>query len=349
MKDVKVVQIGCGNMSLYTMRYIIEKGAKLVGAFDSNQDLVGKNVSDLIENKDIDVKINNINEAETILKEIKPDICIIATMSLLSDVKDSLLLCARLGINAITICEEAFYPFQSNPNLSKEIDELCKKNDCTITGTGYQDVFWGNLIYTLGGATHKIKKIKGSSSYNVEDYGLALAKAHGAGMNLEEFEKEVASADNISLEERNNLIEKGEFTPSYMWNAVGWIADRFGFKITSINQKCVPITYNEDINSTTLNMTIKSGDATGMSAVVTAETEEGVIIEAECIGKVYAPGEVDKNDWTIEGEPKTRVVISEPQTVELTCATAINRIPDVLSSKPGFIPTSRMGEIKYIK
>ena len=94
-------------------------------------------------------------------------------------------------------------------------------------------------------------------------------------------------------------------------------------------------------------MDIKAGRATGMSAVVTAQTKEGVEIEAECIGKVYAPEDVDTNDWTIYGEPDTRVVITEPKTVELTCASVINRIPDLINSVSGFVPTSRMGELKY--
>ena len=38
-----------------------------------------------------------------------------------------------------------------------------------------------------------------------------------------------------------------------------------------------------------------------------------------------------------------------PSTVELTCATIVNRIPDVIASEPGFIPTSRMGELKSLK
>ena len=43
------------------------------------------------------------------------------------------------------------------------------------------------------------------------------------------------------------------------------------------------------------------------------------------------------------------MVIERPQTVELTCATIINRIPDVLRSDAGFIPTSQMGELDYLK
>ena len=134
-----------------------------------------------------------------------------------------------------------------------------------------------------------------------------------------------------------------------MWNVVPWIADKMHLHLTDMNQKCVPLTHNEDIESSTLKMTVKAGNATGMSAVVTGMTQEGIVIEAECIGKVYAPGEVDKNDWTVEGEPTTRFVVSEPDTVRLTCATIVNRIPDVIAAESGFIPTSRMGELKSLR
>ena len=129
------------------------------------------------------------------------------------DVENALLLCAELGINAITTCEEAFYPENSNPSVTNKIDELAKKNNCTITGSGYQDIYWGQLISSIAGSTQKITKIKGSSSYNVEEYGIALAKAHGAGLTLEDFDKEVASVDRISDEERQKIIESGEYLP----------------------------------------------------------------------------------------------------------------------------------------
>ena len=132
-----------------------------------------------------------------------------------------------------------------------------------------------------------------------------------------------------------------------MWNAVGWIADKMSLNITSINQKCVPLVDEEELVSNTLNMTIPKGNVTGMSAVVTAQTKEGIILEAECIGKVYNKNEFDKNEWTIFGEPDTTVVVNKPKTVELTCADIVNRIPDVINSKAGFIPTSQMPQMKY--
>ena len=59
--------------------------------------------------------------------------------------------------------------------------------------------------------------------------------------------------------------------------------------------------------------------------------------------------EFDKNEWTIYGDCDTTLVINKPNTVELTCASIVNRIPDVINAPAGFVPTSRMGELKYIK
>lgn len=347
MEKLRIVQIGCGKMSKYTMRYVYEKGAEIVGAFDINEKLIGKDISEIIECDPKNIKVENINLLAERLKEIKPDAAIVTTMSLIKDVHDVLRTCVKNGINTITTCEEAFFASNSNPKIFRELDVLAKANNCTITGCGYQDIFWGNLISVIAGSTHKITKIKGSSSYNVEDYGIALANAHGAGLSLEEFEKNIASIDKITEEERTKLIDEGKFLPSYMWNVAGWLADKLGLEITNIKQECIPTTHETDLHSDTLGMDIKAGNVTGMSAVVTADTKEGITIEAECIGKVYDKDEFDVNKWSIIGEATTSVTIERPQTVELTCADIVNRIPDLINAKPGFVETSKMPEPRY--
>ena len=346
-RKIRVVQYGTGKMSIYTMRYVYEKGAEIVGAIDVNPAVIGKDIGEIMGCENKGVKVVSVEDAEHMLKEVKPDIAIVTTMSLIRDVEDALMLCAKLGINAITTCEEAFYPANSNPNVTSQLDETAKSTNCTITGSGYQDIYWGQLISSIAGSTHKITKIKGSSSYNVEDYGIALAKAHGAGLTLEEFDKQVASLDRITDEERQAVIDKGEYLPSYMWNVNGWLCAKLGLTVKSQTQKTVPQTYKEDIDSLTLGMTVKAGTATGMSAVVTTETEEGITLETQCIGKVYSKEDFDKNEWTIEGEPNTTLVINRPSTVELTCASVVNRIPDVMNARAGYVPTEEMGELNY--
>ena len=345
--SLRVVQYGCGKMSKYTMRYVYEKGGEIVGALDINPAVIGKDIGTIMECEDKGVVVTDVAKARELLAELRPDACIVTTMSLLGDLEEALTICAELGINAITTCEEAFFSWNSNPTLTKKLDELAKQNNCTITGSGYQDIFWGQLISSICGATQSIKRIVGESWYNVEDYGIALAKAHGAGYTLAEFDEKIASIDRMTDEERHKLIESGEYAPSYMWNVNGWLCDKLGLTPTHQSQECVPETYHEDIESSTLGMTVKAGDATGMSAVVTTETEEGITLVTKCVGKVYAPDEFDINEWTVEGEPNTTITVQRPATVELTCATVVNRLPDLVAAKPGFVPTAEFGELNF--
>ena len=113
-RKVKVVQFGTGKMAVYTMRYVFEKGAEIVGAIDVNPAVIGKDIGEIIGGENKGVTVTALENAEEMLQQVKPDIAIVTTMSLIADVRDALMLCAKLGINAITTCEEAFYPENSN-------------------------------------------------------------------------------------------------------------------------------------------------------------------------------------------------------------------------------------------
>lgn len=344
---IKVLQIGCGKMSKYSMRYVYEKGAEIVGAFDISEHVIGKDIGTLMETEEKGVKVQNLADLAEFLKENRADIAIVTTRSLIEELRDVVLTLVNGKVNVVTTCEEAFFAENSNKLVFYEIDRAAKENGVTVTGGGYQDIFWGNLISTLAGSIHNITKIKGSSSYNVEDYGIALAEVHGAGLTLAEFDEKIAKPSELLNEEIKKQVAEGTFAPSYMWNVVGWLADKLGYHITEMSQKCVPQTNVKDIHSTTLGMDVKAGDATGMSAVVTAKTAEGVEIEAECIGKVYDETEFDKNVWSVIGEPDTTVSVERPDTVRLTCADIVNRIPDIINAEPGFVPTSQMSDPRF--
>ena len=348
MEKFKIVQIGCGKMSKYIMRYVYEKGGVIVGAVDKNKDLIGKDIGFVMEKEDKNVFINDAKDLDKILKETHPDVAIITTMSFLNDIEESIRTCVKNGVNVLTTCEEAFYPENSNPNLYQELDSLAKAFNVTITGCGYQDIFWCNMISSICASTSKITKIKGISSYNVEDYGIALAKAHGAGLTDSEFEKEIGNMNHMDKKTLQNLIDNRAFFPSYMWNVMGALCDKLHLHITDISQELVPVLTDEELTSSTLNMTLKKGDVRGMNACVKASTKENILLEIMCIGKVYTAEEKDINDWTIFGEPTTRTVNEEPNTVMLTCADVVNRIPDVYHMSSGFVPISKYPEPHFL-
>ena len=63
--------------------------------------------------------------------------------------------------------------------------------------------------------------------------------------------------------------------------------------------------------------------------------------------KVYSKDDFDKNEWSILGEPDTTIVVARPATVELTCGSIVNRIPDVINAAPGYLPTEQIGELNF--
>ena len=347
MKTLKAAICGCGKMGRIIIKYLEKSGVDISAVFDHN-DKVGLDVGEHYGMPKMDITIRDINTLVTFLSENKVDICIVATKSLLKDVYDIFYTCAYSGVNVISICEEAFYPQNSAPELAKHLDRIAKENNCTICGSGYQDVAWGYLITTIAGSLFDIDKITGRSSYNIEDYGMALAQAHGAGLSIEQFEKELSSC--ISEKEQNLLIENGEFKPSYRWNTNGWLASKFGLTVTSQKQYNKPIIADFDLHSSTLGFTVKKSDVIGMSSVVNTKTKEGIEIEFECIGKIYSPDEKDEYHISIydkNGNELISITIPEPQTVERTCATIVNRIPDVINAPAGYITTDKLGSPEY--
>ena len=68
---MKVVQYGTGKMSVYTMRYVYEKGGEIVGAIDVNPAVIGKDIGEIMGEGKKGVVVTAVDKAEEMLKQAK--------------------------------------------------------------------------------------------------------------------------------------------------------------------------------------------------------------------------------------------------------------------------------------
>lgn len=337
-RPIKIAHFGVGRMGRMITQYELDKQGSIVAAFDTNPELIGQDLGVVLGGAPIDVSISDMEDAAKVLADVKPDICTISTKGTLAEMQELMELCCRAGANVVTIGECAAWPWTTEPELAQKLDELAKACGVTISASGYPDVFWQNLVLMLAGAQEKITRIHGTVTYNVEQYGPHFIIGHGVGLSQKEFDEK--------FQEEN--APDGYGANCMPGDPNGWLCNALGLTVTEQVMRNVPRLSEKAVWCESYGRDIQPGEVLGTANVVTTRTKEGITVEMEVCGKIYAPGETDALTWEFEGVPGLKVVMEEPNTPVFTAASPVNRIPQVINARSGYVTTNELPIAPYL-
>ncbi|WP_210435165.1 hypothetical protein [Saccharopolyspora sp. ASAGF58] len=328
---IKAVVYGVGAMNSIATRLLLDKGVEIVGAISRSESKVGNDLGEVTGiGRSLDVVISN--DPHEVFERTRPDVAVIAVNSYMTDAVEQLRACAEHGVNAVTLSEEALYPWQTSPEITRELDEIAKRTGATLTGTGHQDTYWVNIVALMMGTAHRIDSVTGHASWNVDDYGPEVAGDQQVGKTVEEFDEWLASAER---------------PPTFGRNVLDALVADTGLTVKSVTTNTRPDIAETSMFSQALQREILPGQVIGFTDIDEIVTTEGPVFNFEMSGRVYGAGDGDINEWEIKGEPDLVLSNGTVPTQVTTCTQLVNRVPDVIAAPAGFVTVEKLPRLRY--
>lgn len=321
-EQIKVVCYGLGVIGKRIIEQLLTKKAfKIVGAIDINEEIVGKDLGEIMDlGEKLGVLISN--EPSKIFLEKNPQIVIHTTQSYIKQVFAQLEEIVKNGIHIVSTCEELSNPYLSSPELSERLDKLAKENNVTILGTGINPGFLMDYLpLVLTGPCRKVDKIDVIRQMNASNRRLPFQKKIGSGMSAEEF---------------NQKMDNGIITGHVgLEQSLGMIASGLGWKLDEIEiEKSDPLISEEGVSSDFIK--VEPGKVCGLTQKARGLIRGEVKITMDFRAYLGAPEEFDS--ITITGTPSFTQKISPCVHGDIgTVSMVINSIPRILKAPAGLI------------
>ncbi|MDQ2080644.1 hypothetical protein RA307_10660 [Xanthobacteraceae bacterium Astr-EGSB] len=314
---IKVVQMGLGPIGNKATQYLLGRGnLKIVGAIDSDPAKAGKDVAALAGLDPIGVTV--ASDTDRVLKGKKVDVVVLTTTSTMTGIMSQLTSLLPYGVNIVSSCEELSYPWVTQPEMSKQIDELAKKYGVSVLSNGVNPGFLMDFLpLTMTGVCRTVRKITVERIQDATFRRIPFQKKIGAGCTQAEFQAKVKDRTlrHVGLTESLHMISA----------RLGWKLDRTEDVISPILAKH-PVKMGQD--------TIKEGQAVGVQQI-----GRGMIGDKEVITLFFraAIGEPESRDRIIiDGDPEIDTCIKGGVNGDVaTCAVLVNSIPTIVNARPG--------------
>jgi 4-hydroxy-tetrahydrodipicolinate reductase len=321
---INTVHVGIGPIGQKMVKYAVERGCfNIVGAVDPDPDKAGKELGELCGINPLGITVSsNLDDA---IKGRRPEVAIVTTVSSVVAFESQIVELAKAKLHIVSTCEELFYPWKTQPELSSRIDKFCRENGVVCLGTGVNPGYLMDFLPTV--LTAPCQNVKRIEVWRVQDASvrrIPFQQKIGAGLSLEEFEvkRKSGTLRHVGLPE-----------------SVDFIANRLGWKLERNVETLEPVIAGKDIN--TGYKPISKGMACGVHQV-----GRGFVGDKEVITLNFkaAVGEPESYEQVhIDGEPAIQSKIKGGVNGDIaTCAITLNAVRSVLAASPGL---KTMGDI----
>ena len=330
MEKLRVVLYGVGAIGSRIAKFLLEKnGVEIVGAIDMAKEKVGKDLGYVLGlDKRLGVTVSD--DPNAVLSKVNASIVIHSTTSFLKQVYPQITKIIEHGVNVVSTCEELSYPYATDPELAKKLDESAKKHKATVLGTGINPGFiMDTLVIALTGVCQMVERIKMTRVINAAKRRVQFQKKIGVGLAIDEFKEK--------MEKKSITLHVGlEHSISLIASALGWELDEIKVESKAIQAK--------------------SGQVTGLRQYGQGIKRGKGIITLDLQASIGAEEEYDSIE--IEGVPSIHMKLSPGVHGDLgTVAVIVNSIPKVINAEPGLVtmkdlpvPSATPGDMRiYLK
>lgn len=329
-RKIRVIQYGIGPIGQKVTAYLNEKrNVQIVGAIDSDPEKRGIDLGELAGlASPLGVTVSH--ESARVLNETEADVVVLTTTSTLKNIQPQIMEIVSSGKNIVSSCEELVYPWRTEPQIAKEMDQAASEHRVSVLSTGVNPGFIMDFLpLAMTGICQQIRKIRVE---RIQDAGLRripFQRKIGAGLSLEQFNQRVEEGvlRHVGLAESMHLLAAG----------MGWSLDRAEDHIS-------PVVASERWSSA--DITIDAGMAAGVRQI-----GRGFINNEEVITLLFEAtiGEQTPRDRiVIDGNPDVDMTIKSGVNGDIaTTAIIVNAIPVVIDAAPGLRTMIDAGPVPF--
>lgn len=329
MTTVKVVHLGLGPLGQKIINFARTRGfIKIVAAVDPAPAKAGRDLGEICGGEKMGLTV--APDLAAALQGAKPELALVTTVSSLKKLEPQVIELAQAGLAVVSTCEELSFPWKTQPQIAKRIDEAFRKNNVACVGTGVNPGYLMDFLpAVLSGVCQKVEQVKVLRVQDATARRVPFQQKIGVGLTLPQFHEQVAAGilRHVGLTESAHML-----------------ALHLGWELDQVTEDLNPVIAEKDIAEGYLPVT--RGLASGVAQVARGFIDKREVITLQFRAAVGEPESFDRIE--IKGVPDIVFTIAGGINGDIaTAAITLNAIRSVLKSKPGLRTMLDMHPIGY--